>query len=72
MLSNKSITNGNTISVKNERILCNDNETAEILNNFFPNVTKALGIPKDVYSVFFIGKIDDPTLRAIVKYRKIF
>lgn len=31
------------------------------------NVTKALGILQNVYSDLFIGDIDDPTLRAVVK-----
>ena len=72
MLSNKSITNRNIIRVKNEIILYNDNALAEILNNFFSNFTKSLGIPKNVYSDFFISEMDDPTLRGRVKYRKIF
>ena len=65
---NKSIANGNIILVENERVLYNDDKIAEILNNFFPNVTKALGILQNVYSDLFIGDIDDPTLRAIVNY----
>ena len=50
----------------------NDNEIAEFLNNFFSNVTKALGIPQNVYSDLFIGDIDDPALRVVVEYRKAF
>ena len=64
MLSNKSITNGKTILDKNE--------IAEILNNFFSNFTKALGIPQNVYPDLLIGDIDDPRLRVIVKYHKTF
>ena len=72
MLSNKSITNGKTILDKNERVLYNNNESAEILNNFFSNFTKALGIPQNVYPDLLIGDIDDPRLRVIVKYHKTF
>ena len=36
------------------------------------NVTKALGILQNVYSDLFIGDIDDPTMRAVMKYRKTF
>ena len=64
MLSNKSITNRKTILDKNE--------IAEILNNFFSNFTKALGIPQNVYPDLLIGDIDDPRLRVIVKYHKTF
>ena len=72
MLSNKRITNRKTILVENERAFYNDNEIAEILNNFFSNVTEALEIPQNVCSDLFLGGIDDPTQRAIVKYHKTF
>ena len=36
------------------------------------NITKALGILQNVYSDLFIGDIDDPTMRAVMKYRKTF
>ena len=58
--------------VENERVLYNDNEIAEILDKFFSNVTKALGIPQNVYSYLFIADFDNPTLRAILKYHKTF
>ena len=67
MLSSKSITNGKIISVENEKILPN-NEIAEVLNNFFSDIVKALVIPQNVCSGLFIG--NDPTLRAIVQYPK--
>ena len=40
------------------------------MNNFFSNVLKTLGIPQNVYSDLFIGNIDDPTMRYIVKCGK--
>ena len=58
--------------VENERVLYNDNEIAEILNNFLSNVTKALGIPQNIYSYLFIADFDNPILSAILKYHKTF
>ena len=70
MLFNKSITNKKIILVENKKILSNDNEIAEVLKNFFSHVLKTIGIPQNVYSDLFIGDPDDPTLSAVVKYRK--
>ena len=58
--------------VENERVLYNDNEIAEILNNFLSNVTKALGIPQNIYSYLFIADFDNRILSAILKYHKTF
>ena len=52
VLSSKSITNKNIISVENDNILSNDNKIAEVLNNFFSNTTKTLVIPQNVNSYF--------------------
>ena len=38
------------------------------MEKFF--LIKTLEIPQNIYSDLFIGDIDDPSLRAIVKYRK--
>ena len=52
MLSSKSITNKNIISVENENILSNDNKIGEVLNNFFSNSAKTLVIPQNVNAYF--------------------
>ena len=70
MLSNKSITSEKIISVENEKNISNDNKIAEVLNNFFSNITKTLWIPLNVYSDLFIGDTDDPRERTILKYPK--
>lgn len=49
MLSNKGIIDEKIILVKNVKIIPNDDETEEVLNSFFSNVIKTLGIPKNVY-----------------------
>ena len=43
-------------------------QTKSKMEKFF--LIKTLGIPQNIYSDLFIGDIDDPSLRAIVKYRK--
>ena len=68
MLSNKSITIEKIVSVEIGKILSNDNEIAEGLNNFFSNIIKTLWILQNGYFDLFIGDIDDPRLRAIVQY----
>ena len=52
-----------------EVILKMDLEKAEVLNTFYGNIVKNLGINQ--YSVFdpMTNKVKDPTLRAIVKYK---
>ena len=37
------------------KILSNDHEIADVLNNFFSNVVKTLGIPQNVYFSLFMG-----------------
>ena len=44
----------------------------KLLNNFLSNVTKALGIPQNIYSYLFIADFDNPILSAILKYHKTF
>ena len=53
--------------VETEVILKMDLEIAEVLNTFYGNIVKNLGINQ--YSVFdpMTDKVKDPTLRAIVK-----
>ena len=48
MFFSKSIGNGHIIAAKNERVLYYNNEIAEILNNFFSNITIALEILQNV------------------------
>ena len=65
MLSNKSITNEKTILAKNEKNVSYDNEIAEVLNNFLPNITKQWEFHK-IFTLLFIGDTDDSTLRGIL------
>ena len=64
-LSNKSIENEKIILVEKEEILTKDNSVAKVLNNFFSNIVKTLGINSHP----LVKEVNDPTLTAILKYR---
>ena len=68
-LPNKSVENEKIILVEKEEILTKDNSVAKVLNNFFSNIVKTLGISDYMHSHTFAKEVNDPTLRAIMKYR---
>ena len=55
--------------VEKEEILTKDNSVAKVLNNFFSNIVKTLGISDYMHSHPLAKEVNDPTLRAIMKYR---
>ena len=69
LLSNKVVSNEKIILVENDKIVENDKKSGLVLNNFFSNIIKTLGIPqyKDAEPVG--QNISDPLLKAIIKYR---
>ena len=56
--------------IENGDIVKTEKETAEVFNNFFGNIVKNLNISQ--YSDFdpIIENIKDPTIKAILKYKK--
>ena len=56
--------------VDNEIIIINDKEMAKVLNDFFSNIMKTLNIPQKNHTDSIIDNVRDPTLKAILKYRK--
>ena len=56
--------------IENDEIVKTEKETAEVFNNFFGNIVKNLNISQ--YSDFdpIIEHVKDPTLKAILKYKK--
>lgn len=72
MLSNKGIINEKIILVRNVKVISNNDEIAEVLNNFFSLVIKTLRVSKNVYFDSLLGDFDGPKVRAIVKYSKHF
>ena len=69
LLSNKVVSNEKIILLENDKIVENDKKSATVLNNFFSNIIKSLGIPqyKDAEPVG--QNISGPVLKAIIKYR---
>ena len=63
-LSNKYTENEKIILVENEEILTKDNSVAKVLNNFFSNIVKTLGISDYMHSNPLAKEV-----RAIMKYR---
>ena len=55
---------------QNGKIVKTEKETAKVFNNFFGNIVKNVNISQ--YSDFdpIIKKAKDPTLKAILKYKK--
>ena len=47
-----------------------DNKIENFLDDFFSNITKTLGIPKFNQSDPVSDKVNDSTIKAILKYRK--
>ena len=70
MLSNKFVNNEKITLVDNEKIITNDKEIAKVLNDFFSNIIKTLNIPKKDHTDSIVENVRDPTLKAILKYRK--
>ena len=58
-----------TERIENDKIINNDNETANIMNTFFSNIVINLSVPE--YRVYegISRNISDPILKAIVKYK---
>ena len=66
-LSNKSVEWENHFGRKGR--ITKDNSVAKVLNNFFSNIFKTLGISDYMHSHPLAKEVNDLTLRAIMKYR---
>ena len=69
MLSNKVKSNEKITLIENDEIVRNDKETAKVLNNFFSNIIKNLGIQQYNMNDPICENIQDPVLKAILRYR---
>ena len=50
-------------------MLTKDNSVAKVLDNFFSKIVKTLGISGYMHGHPLAKEVNDPTLRAIIKYR---
>ena len=68
-LSNKVVSNEKIILVEKDNIVENDKKTVTVLNDFFSNIITNLGIPQYIEGEPVSQNIDDPLMKAIIKYR---
>ena len=69
VLSNKVVSNEKITLVEKGNIVENDKKTATVLNDFFSNIITNLGIPQYIEGEPVSQNIDDPLMKAIIKYR---
>ena len=69
ILSNKAVSNEKITLAEQDNIVENDKKTATALNNFFSNIITNLGIPQYIEGEPVSQNIDDPLMKAIIKYR---
>ena len=58
------------VLVENKKILMTDIKITKMLSDFFSNTIKTVGIPKFNQSDPVSDKVNDPPMKAILKYRK--
>ena len=69
LLSDKVMGKDHIHLVENDELIKTDLETAEIFNNFFSNIAQNLKISRYTNEEPIVSNINDPTLKAILKYR---
>ena len=69
LLSDKVMRKDHIHLVENDELIKTDLETAEIFNNFFSNIVQNLKISRYTNEEPIVSNINDPTLKAILKYR---
>ena len=68
-LSDKDLSIERITLIENDKIINNDNETANIMNTFFSDIVIYLNVLEYHEFEGIFKKISDPILKAIVKYR---
>ena len=66
---NKVVSNEKITLVERDSIVEKDKKTAAVLNEFFSNIITNLGIPQYIEGEPVSQNIDDPLMKAIIKYR---
>ena len=70
MLWNKFVNSEKITLVDNDKIITNGKEIAKVISNFFSNIIKTSSIRQKNHADSIIENVRDPTLKAILKYRK--
>ena len=69
-LSNKITSQEKVTLVEENKIVSNDENTAQVLNTFFSNIVGSINIPEYIINDPISDNISDPIIKLIVKYRK--
>ena len=68
-LSEKTKSRKKITLIENDKLVSDNTEIANCLNNFFSNIIKNLEIPMYEVKDSFHQNIESPTLKAVLKYR---
>ena len=70
LFSNKSKASNNITLSENEKLITNDQKSAEVFNNHFNSIVEELNIPIDQNLLNDASLFDDPIIAAIHKYER--
>ena len=70
LFSNKSKVSNNITLSENEKLITNDQKSAEVFNNHFNSIVEELNIPIDQNLLNDASLFDDPIIAAIHKYER--
>ena len=69
LFSNKSKASNKITLSENEKLITNDQKSAEVFNNYFNSIVEELNIPIDQNLLNDASLFDDPIIAAIHKYK---
>ena len=70
VLSDKSRSNSNITLINNNRMISNDKEVVEAMNDYFISITDSLGLTENREVTISTNGLSDPIEKAIMKYSK--
>ena len=70
VLSDKSRSNSNISLIDNNRMISNDKEVVEAMNDYFISITDSLGLTENRDVTICTNGLSDPIEKAIMKYSK--
>ena len=70
LFSNKSKASNKITLSENEKLITNDQKSAEVFNNYFNSIVEELNIPIDQNLLNDASLFDDPIIAAIHKYKR--
>ena len=70
LFSNKSKASNKITLSENEKLITNDQKSAEVFNNYFNSIVEELNIPIDQNLLNDASLFDDPIIAAVHKYER--